>query len=276
MKFKYSKTVFAGLILSISSFANAGLMVTQNDTAGDLVSNILGGGITSSNISNSGAANAFGTFTGGLSAGIGIDSGIMLSTGNVNDAIGPNSTGDTQTNFGTPGDANLTALSGDPTFDAAFLTFDFISDGGNVFFNYVFASEEYNEFVNSNVNDVFAFFLDGVNVALIPGTNTPVSIDTVNLGINSGLFNDNDGGSFDIEYDGFTDVFTASVLGLSAGTHTISMGIADGGDGVWDSTVFIQASSFTDNVTVTVPEPSTLAIFALGIMGLASRRFKKQ
>lgn len=275
MKNKYSKAAIAGLILSVSGFASAGLVVTQNDTATDLVANILGAGIDTSNISNSGSAAQFGTFTGGASAGIGIENGIMLSTGSVNDAVGPNVSTDTQTDFGGAGDASLSALSGGITVDAALLTFDFISDGGDLFFNYVFASEEYNEFVNAGFNDVFAFFVNGVNIALIPETSTAVSIDTVNIGQNSSLFNDNSGATFNVEYDGFTDVFTASVLGLDAGTHTISMGIADVADGIYDSTVFIQAGSFSDTDTTDVPVPSTLAIFTLGLMGLASRRFKK-
>jgi hypothetical protein len=279
------KAVSISVALSVSGLANAGLMVTQNNTAGDLANSILSSGISASNITNSGASDAFGTFTGGLSAGIGIDSGIMLSTGKVIDAVGPNSSTSTTTSFGSAGDVNLSTLSGFNTLDAAFLTFDFTTDTGDLFFNYVFASEEYNEYANSTVNDVFAFFLDGVNIALIPGTNTPVSINTVNggnpfgtNGVNSHLFNNNDSASgtpsFNIEYDGFTNVFTAKALGLTAGTHTISMGIADGGDGSYDSTVFIQAGSFTGGVSV--PEPSTFAIFALGIIGLASRRFKKQ
>jgi hypothetical protein len=267
----------AGIIMFISCIgtANADLIVTQNDTATDLVANILGGGIVASGQTTIGASDAFGTFTGGISAGIGIESGIMLSSGNVADAVGPNTASDTTTAFGTAGDASLTALSGDTTFDAAFLNFDFVSDGGDVFFRYVFASEEYNEFVNADVNDVFGFFLDGSNIALVPGTSTPVSIDTVNLGTNSTLFNDNEGLSFNIEYDGFTDVFTASFIGLAAGSHSIRMGIADGGDSVLDSTVFIEASSFSDTEVNDVPEPSTLAIFALGLIGVASRRFKK-
>lgn len=279
MKYKYMCNGLAGIILFISCYmstANAGLIVTQNNSATDLVTNILGGGIVTSGQTTIGASDAFGTFTGGISAGIGIESGIMLSSGNVADAVGPNTATGTTTNFGTAGDASLTALSGDPTFDAAFLNFDFISDGGDLFFRYIFASEEYNEFVNASVNDVFGFFLDGSNIALVPGTSTPVSIDTVNLGSNSGFFNDNEGATFNIEYDGFTDVFTASFIGLSAGSHSIKMGVADGGDSVLDSTVFIQAGSFSDIDTTSVPEPSTLAIFALGIIGLTSRRFKKQ
>ncbi|WP_448547172.1 choice-of-anchor L domain-containing protein [Thalassotalea fusca] len=283
MKNNTIKALTASLILSASTFANAGLVVTQNNNVNDLVDTILGGGIASTNLNSTGASNAFGTFTGGISAGIGIESGIMLSTGNVTDAVGPNTSNSTTTDFGTAGDTDLTAIAGFDTHDAAFITFDFETTTGNLFFDYVFASEEYNEFVNSTLNDVFAFFVDGVNIALIPGTDTPVSINTVNGGnplgtdaSNSQYFNNNslqDGGPFfDIEYDGFTDVFTAKILGLSAGTHTISIGIADAGDSSYDSTVFIEAGSFSNTNPIDVPEPTTLSILALSALGLASRR----
>ncbi len=288
MKVKNLSKSLLGTLLAASCYLNtahAGLVVTQNNDANQLVNNILGSGISTSNITNTGASGAFGTFTGGTSAGIGIESGIMLSSGNVVDAIGPNNLDGTTTNHGTAGDSDLTQIAGNTTYDAAILTFDFISDGGDIFFNYVFASEEYNEYVNGNVNDSFAFFLDGSNIALIPGTNTPVSINTVNGGnpfgsnaSNSQFFNNNDlqdgGPFFDIEYDGFTDVFQASFIGLSAGAHSISLKIADAGDSVLDSTVFIEAGSFSDTPT-TIPEPTSIAIFALGLLGLSARRAKK-
>jgi hypothetical protein len=287
MKFKYLSTTMATVLISATCFINsahAGLVVTQNSDANSLVNNILGAGISASGLSLTGDQSAFGTFTGGASAGIGIESGIMLSTGKVIDAVGPNSSDSTSTNHGTAGDADLTAIAGFNTFDAATLTFDFTSDGGDIFFDYVFASEEYNEFVNATVNDSFAFFLDGSNIALIPGTNTPVSINTVNGGnpfgsnaTNSQYFNNNDltdgGPFFDIAYDGFTNVFQASFLGLSAGSHTISLKIADAGDSIYDSTVFIQAGSFTD--VNPIPEPSTLAMFTLALFGLRIRQAKK-
>jgi hypothetical protein len=287
MNVKNISNTLLGTLLTASfiiNIANAGLVVNQNNNANQLVNNILGSGISTSNITSTGASGAFGTFTGGTSAGIGIESGIMLSSGNIVDAVGPNSNDATATNHGTAGDNDLTQISGNFTFDAAILTFDFISDGGDIFFNYVFASEEYNEYVNSSVNDSFAFFLDGSNIALIPGTNTPVSINTVNGGnpfgsnaSNSQFFNNNDlqdgGPFFDMEYDGFTDVFQASFIGLSAGNHSISLKIADAGDSILDSTVFIEAGSLSDTPT-NIPEPASIAIFSLGLLGLSIRRVK--
>jgi hypothetical protein len=287
MNVKNISNTLLGTLLTASfiiNIANAGLVVNQNNNANQLVNNILGSGISTSNITSTGASGAFGTFTGGTSAGIGIESGIMLSSGNIVDAVGPNSNDATATNHGTAGDNDLTQISGNLTFDAAILTFDFISDGGDIFFNYVFASEEYNEYVNSSVNDSFAFFLDGSNIALIPGTNTPVSINNVNGGnpfgsnaSNSQFFNNNDlqdgGPFFDMEYDGFTDVFQASFIGLSAGNHSISLKIADAGDSILDSTVFIEAGSLSDTPT-NIPEPASIAIFSLGLLGLSIRRVK--
>ncbi len=121
--------------------------------------------------------------------------------------------------------------------------------------------------------------MDGTNIALIPGTSTPVSIDTVNGGnpfgvgaVNPGFFNNNDlqdgGPFFDIEYDGFTDVFTAQALGLSPGSHHIKLAIADAVDYELDSAFFIQAGSFSDELQP-IPEPGTIAILGIGLVGLA-------
>ncbi len=119
-------------------------------------------------------------------------------------------------------------------------------------------------------------------MALIPGTSTPVAINTVNGGEPLGTdasypeyFNNNDldngGIGFDIEYDGFTNVFTVKALGLGAGTHTMKLAIADVGDAQWDSAVFIEAGSFSDlsdevpESIQDVPEPSVLiGLLAVG------------
>ena len=270
-----------GLLL-VTGQALASLGVTPTATGSALINSILGPGITVVPGSQVyiGAGPASGTFTGGVSAGIGIDTGIILTSGFASLAPGPNNSDAATGANGVPGDASLSGLiPGYSTYDATVLEFDFTTAGGDLFFNYVFASEEYNEYTNSSYNDVFGFFVDDTNIALIPGTSTPVSINNVNGGnpygtaaSNPGLYNNNDpsdgGPFFDIQYDGFTDVFTAQALGLAPGTHHIKLAIADAGDDVLDSAVFLQGGSFSDEPTPTVPEPSSWLLF--GSIGAAA------
>ncbi len=271
--------------IAISSQSAQAFTITPTNDSNTLVNTILGSGINvvPGSINLLSANGASGTFTNGLASGIGIDSGIILTTGSALNALGPNISSSSSLDNSTPGDADLSALISASTYDAVVLEFDFESTGGDIFFNYVFASEEYNEYVNTVFNDVFAFFLDGVNIALIPGTTTPVSINNVNGGTNSQFFNNNDindgGPFFDIEYDGFTTVFTAKALGLSAGTHKMKLAIADGGDGLFDSAVFIQASSFSDTNPdpVSTPEPaSLLGLLAVGAFGANAAAKRKK
>ena len=122
---------------------------------------------------------------------IGIENGIVLSTGDVENAEGPNESEGSTGFLSGIGDADLNALiSPERTEDTTSLEFDFISNGSDLYINYVFASEEYLEHV-FDFNDAFAFFLNGENIALVPGTTLPVTIDTINDQVNSDLYNDN-------------------------------------------------------------------------------------
>jgi len=260
-----SAVVVASVIFAGQAFA---LSVSTTNSATTLVNNILGAGVTLVGTPTyNGASGAAATFTGG--GNVGIASGILLTTGAATIAQGPNNSGSAGYGNGVSGLSSLNALiPGYTTYDATSLSFDFTTAGGNLYFNYVFGSEEYNEYVGSNYNDVFAFFLDGVNIALIPGTTTPVSINNVNAGANSGYYRNNSPGPYDTQYDGLTTVLTATALGLGAGTHHIDLAIADAGDYIYDSGVFIQAGSFSDTSTPTVPEPSTMLLLAGGFVGL--------
>jgi hypothetical protein len=232
------------------------VIVTTTGDGDTLASTILGSGITISNVTYTGASVAAGTFTDGASSGIGIDSGIILTSGDASLADNNNDDDGSTGNNGLPGDSDLNALIPQITNDATVLEFDFVTAGGDLFFSYVFASEEYNEYVGE-FNDVFAFFLDGVNIALLPGTNMPVSVDNVNCGnpfvddgVCSILYKNNDlddgGPFFNFEYDGFTFIFTAQGLNIGPGTHHIKLAIADADDFILDSAVFIGAGSFSD------------------------------
>lgn len=246
---------------------------------------LLGSCVSASNVTNIGAAAAFGHFTNGST--IGFEEGIIMSTGNAVDAPGPEN-GIVTTAHNTPGDPILTALGGFTTNDAAIIEFDFVSPSDFVSFEYVFASSEYANYTCGSVNDVFGFFITGpgfapgTNVALVPGTSTPVSINTVNQGFPSGFndeinctdldpnyssystyFNNNIGGS-EIGYNGYTDVFTVELDLVPCETYHIKMAIADGGDSVYDSVVFLKAGSFTSGLEVDViPGTSSATLDAL-------------
>lgn len=258
----------------LTSSAQA-LTLTPTNNGVDLVRTILGSGINVpiNSVRYQGDSNASGIFTDGLSSGLGIDSGIILTTGDAINAIGPNLRDSTGTNH------NL--LFGTRFLDPVLLEFEFEFEGGDVFFNYVFASEEYNESVNApGFGDTFGVFIDRQNVTLIPGTNIPVDVQTVNSN-NPQFFNNNafssSGSPFNLEYDGFTTVLTAQALNLAPGNHSVIFAIADTGDWLIDSAIFIQAGSFSDRASnQKVPESSTLmGLLAFGAFGLCSRRLFK-
>lgn len=259
------KVLFSVFLLTMMGVANTGfaaISVDVNSNANALRNALLGPGITPVGdavlVSGDGSS---GFFSGGASS-IGIASGIILSTGRAREAEGPNdSTGTSGNASGEPNSA-ITGL-GFTNQDSTSLRFDFTSGDGDVFFDFVFASEEYNEFVDGGFNDAFGFFLDGENIALIPGTTTPVSIDSVNTKANSEFFNNNDNvtptpaAPDDIEFDGFTTVLTAQALNIGSGLHTIELAISDVGDTILDSAVFLAANTFsnTNDVDPTPPAP---------------------
>ena len=249
-----------------SPVINPAVQVTSTTSDGNQLRDALLGGVFES-VGDAvfvGGTTSAGFFVGGAES-IGISDGIVLTTGDARYVEGPNNDSGSSGLASGLGDADLDAYFAPfVTLDTTSLEFSFnMADAGDLFFEFVFSSEEYNEFVNTDFNDVFGFFIDGVNIGLVPGSFDPVTIDTVNGGnpygsggVNAEYYNNNDrndaGLYLDVfGHDGFTDVFVARMEGLTAGVHTIKLAIADVGDGVYDSAVFIRAFNSTG------PDPRT-------------------
>lgn len=266
--------IFFFLIGSFPLFAqlNGGsIQVSRNNRVEDLVTDVFlkGNCKNVSNIEGNGEPVSFGEFE---NAGniIGFPDGILLSTGNVELAEGPNESVETSDRFGkSSNDRDLRAIATNQLFDVTILEFDFVPLADQVSFQYVFASEEYCEFVGTIFNDVFGFFVSGpgidgpfengaINVARLPDSEEFVSINTVNHELNSDsyvknelqadanncqvFFNPNHVNT--IEYDGFTVPLIARFEVIPCETYHIRLLVGDVGDDKLDSAVFLRSKSF--------------------------------
>jgi hypothetical protein len=239
-------------------------------TAQQLAQTLVGPGVTISNVSYTGANRAAGTFSGGTGI-IGFESGIVLSTGCISNVIGPNTDDSITCVNDTPGDPDLDELAGEETFDAAVLEFDFVPTTDRVFFQYVFSSDEYNEFVGTEFNDAFGFFVNGVNYATVGSPAVPVTINTINAGqpgvpptnpqlyINNDPFDPNFAGEtvdpanlLDTEMDGLTVVLTFEAPVTPNVVNRLKLAIADATDRAYDSNVFIQAGTLAVCIPVEI------------------------
>lgn len=270
----------------------AQLTVQNNLTPNELVNNILvGQGVTVSNVMFNGQpANTVndqaGSFNGATS-NIGLASGLVLATGKVELVGGANnypSLTVSPTNPNNTPDPDLSYFVNSQRC-VAVLEFDFIPSGDSLNFRFVFGSEEYPEYVCSQYNDVFGFFLSGpditgpytnnaVNLALVPGSNAPVAINTVNSGVpgfgsastcaasdpnwqaNVIYYVNNTGGAT-VELDGFTVPLRAKSAVQCGQIYHIKIAIAHAGDASLDSAVLIEGGSFnsTGSLTATVSTP---------------------
>lgn len=246
-------------------------MIVVSATATQLATALLGSGVTISGTPTFiGAAGQAGTFTNAPSL-VGFSSGIILSSGNVSDAASTWTGPDLPTtNEGGGGYAPLNALiGGQATEDAAVLQFSFIPTASTIYFQYVFASAEYPEFIGS-FNDPMGLFVNGTapanNVAVLPLTPpVAVTINNVNEATNSLYFNKYNGAGDTLPYGGETKVLTATASVNAGQVNTITLGVADAIDHVLDSAVFIQAGSLSTTPPASVPVPPTLSLVMLGL-----------
>ncbi|MFN0032646.1 MAG: choice-of-anchor L domain-containing protein, partial [Flavobacteriales bacterium] len=270
------------------------LVVDNNLTVSQYVQDVLlGQNVSVSNITfNGGSANVVMNAVGGfesIDSNIGIESGFIMTCGDAAGTVGPNN----QTGYtgAGPGGSNgndadlldlIQANNGNSMHDWCIIEFDFVPLGDTIQFQYIWGSEEYDTYVGSGFNDVFGFFISGPgingpfsdnaeNIALVPGTNTGVAINTINNGqgnagpcTNCEYYNQagNDGdfwanqtddiytNPYYMQYDGFTDVMTALAIVQCGQTYHIKLAVSDANDGILDSGVFLQRDSFSSNLVV--------------------------
>lgn len=260
-------TMVVGLILCFHhSNLRAQIEVDDTPTPEELAALLVGAGVTISGVE-------FDCFDGGsgafecLDCSLGMDSGIVLTSGSATMVEGPNNSGSSTGDGHGSGDSDLEdLLPGYTSYDACVLEFDVTVTSDSVKFEYVFGSEEYLEYVGSSFNDVFGFFISGPgivgteNIALIPGTTIPVSINNVNSTSYDEYYVDNGTGftspystdDYYIQYDGFTTVLTAAAHVIPCETYHLKLAVSDMGDQVLDSGVFIRAGSLSSTgVTIT-------------------------
>jgi gliding motility-associated-like protein len=269
----YFKIVSTLILLFGTSFIQAQMEVTQAMTPTQYVNNVLlGEGVTATNVQFSGSLEQIGYLTDGV--GFSIENGIIMST----DLATNPATCDGAAGCGGCGGAGdpdlLTVANSVPpligqTFnvqsvnDVCILEFDFQPSGDFVSFNYVFGSDEYLGWVNSQYNDIFAFFLSGpgisgpyaspagfpdgaINIAQVPDSDPPlpVTISSVNDVTNPEYYIDNPGAVDQPCINGYTELFTASNPVSCGLTYHIKLAIADGSDDWLESIVILEEGSF--------------------------------
>ena len=293
------KTLALGVALAFGAMGSASALVIDTNIAApaaETLSNAVlasGSGITIVGGSQTFQGNVntpqSGTYTGfnlapssGSTPTLTLPDGIVLTSGSANLPL-TNTTNQFNPAFpGTGSNALLTTLAGTNTFDANVISFSFTVGAGktSVSAKFVFGTDE---FPTQSVTDIFGFFVDGVNYAKFPNgdliSNTPGNpTNFINNPVGGGLYG--------IEYNGLTQVFT--VIGLLdplLSTHTITFGVADTSDTIFDSGVFIaDLTAGTDTgggictnpngCATTVPEPVTLGLFGAGLALLGFSRRK--
>ncbi len=241
-----------------------------------LMESLIGEGVVlkSFSITKTSGEEAFGFFE-DKQERLGMKKGLVMTTGGISSLSGKNTSPGTSNNThdraegrskksgeytGYP-DLEKLIPNKHKTFDACVIELDLIPTADTLSFNYVFGSEEYDEFVGSSYNDVFAFFINGKgiekqkNLAVIPGTDIPVSVNSINNGpsaqgsykckpSNPTYYISNADGHVGVEYDGLTKLMQIRQAVVPYETYHIKLAIADVSDDSYDSGVFIEGKSF--------------------------------
>ena len=264
---KITIAIIAFVIVVTSADSTAQLVISnQGASASTILSGFIGNGLTISNPFINCTSTAYGTFSGGTT--LGMTNGIVLTTGNASQLSNPASYFMSTSNNFDINDPQLMSLDASAKKDVCILEFDVIPSCDNLSVRFVFGSEEYPNYVNSSYNDAFGFFVTGQNpvtggaaylnknIAIVTGT-TPCSIDNVNAGANSSYYVNNSTGTV-VPFGGYTTAITSSLAVVPCQSYHFKMAIADAGDHIFDSGVFVDFLQCTNvmGVTTTSTPPS--------------------
>jgi gliding motility-associated-like protein len=269
--------LFASFTLTvIAGFAQA--TFTTNPTATDVANKLAGPGITITNpVFTTGANSQFGLFSNGIPGGnFQIDSAFVMACSDITEMFTSNSAGNTSLGPNSIySDTDLLSIDAGATHDVAIFECDITIDGPakGLQINYQFGSDEYPEYVGSQFNDAFGFFISGgdisytKNFAVAPFSDSPIAVNTVNNGspgvnadgtasiyTNSAYFIDNNDGTpgpVTCEMDGLTIKLTASIHLTPGLTYHLKFALADVGDNSWDTSVFIESITLFDTADCT-------------------------
>ncbi len=250
--------------------------INESVTASDLVDVIVTGSLLETrNPTLTGSPRCSALFSGGTSAVTDPsanfpDSGFVLGTGIAENVFGQDGTQES-TPFDTPGDPDFETLNL-ISYDACVLEFEFRCGDNSAMsmsIDYVFGSDEYREQVQEilGFGDRMGIFLNGYNIARIPGTNIEVSLESINDVIGSPGYVHRDYFVYnnpriglrtfpDFEPDGFTKNLNATAAS-EGGWNKLKIGVVDMNDFHYDTWVFVSAGAF-DCTFVPPEEPNVV------------------
>lgn len=258
--------------------AGVELTYQTNASATQMAETIFGDGVTVTGASYSGSSYSSAIYSNGDAVAGNVtpsDTGVILSTGSAtrftNNSNQSNLSTQTSVNSGgANNDADFNAITGSNTYDASFLTIDFIPDEGmdTMTMQFVFSSEEYPEYTNSVYNDMVGVWINGTHVPLSVA-DSGTAINSVNDQNNVNLYNDNTSDQFNTEMDGFTVTMTLTIPLQVDTVNTIKIGIADTGDSSYDSNLLIGADTVQTMLVaeqdyVTMQDSTTKSVDILG------------